>query len=54
MHQHVGNISGNIRVGGRQDLLVSVATNGHFRAKDIDVKEPLDLWLTGPNRKGYI
>ena len=41
MRQHIGNISGNIGSGSELDLLVAIATNGHFPAWDINV--PLDL-----------
>ena len=41
VRQDVGNISGDVGSGGECDLLVAVATNGHFPARDIKV--PLGL-----------
>ena len=41
VRQHIGNISGNIGSGSELNLLVAIATNGHFPAWDINV--PLDL-----------
>ena len=46
MCQDVGNISRNIASGGERKRLVAIATNGHFPAREIEVYEPLDLWLT--------
>jgi hypothetical protein len=54
--QDIGNISGNIGSGGERKRLVAIATNGHFPAREIEVYQPLDPWLTGQNRqrKKYI
>ena len=51
MCQDIGNISGNIGSGGERKGLGTIATNGHFPAREIEVYEPLDLRLTGQNRK---
>jgi hypothetical protein len=51
MCQDIGNISGNIGSGGKRHLLVTIATNGHFPARKIEVYEPLDLWLKLQNRQ---
>jgi hypothetical protein len=52
--QDVGNISGNIGSGGECDLLVAVTANGHFPARDVEIEEPLDLWLTGRKARATI
>jgi hypothetical protein len=49
MCQDIGNISRNIGSGGERKRLVAIATNGHFPAREIEVYEPLGLWLTGQN-----
>ena len=47
MCQDIGNESGNIGSGGERHRLVAIATNGHFPAREIEVYEPFDVWLTG-------
>jgi hypothetical protein len=51
MCQDIGNISGNIGSRGERKRLVAIATNGHFPAREVEVYEPLNLWLTQQNRK---
>jgi hypothetical protein len=49
MCQDIGHISGNVDSGGERNLFIAVATNGYFPARNVEVKEPLELWLSGRN-----
>jgi hypothetical protein len=51
MCQDIGNVSGYIGPGGERHRLVAIATNRHFPAREIEVYEPLDLWLKLQNRQ---
>jgi hypothetical protein len=51
MCQDIGNISGNVSSGGERKSLVSISTNGYFPAREIEVYEPLDLYLARQNRQ---
>jgi hypothetical protein len=44
MRQDIGKISGNVWPGGKGNLSVAVATDGHFSACDIEAGEPAALW----------
>ena len=46
VRQDIGNISGNIRSGGKRKRLVAIATNGHFPALDVEVEVASSLWST--------
>ena len=50
MCQDIGNVSGNIVSGGERNRLVTIATNRHFPAREVEVYGPLNLWLTVENR----
>ena len=55
MCQDIGHISGNIGSGSERNLFIAVATDGYFAARNVEVKEPLELRLSGrkPNVRVY-
>jgi hypothetical protein len=46
MCQDIGHISGNINSGGERDLFIAVATNGYFPTSNVEVNDPLEVFVS--------
>jgi hypothetical protein len=55
MCQDIGHISGNINSGGERDLFIAVATSGYFPTSDVEIIDPLEVFVScGIAKKGGI
>ena len=49
VRQDIGYISCGIGSGGERNLLVAIATDGHFPTQDIELYEPVDRVFSKPD-----